>query len=73
MMYFIELLAKKIFGVKKQIDSDERTFNYEQSEDKIKDCEEHVFMPIDSSGEVLSCINCGLVVHKEDLSKTNPF
>ena len=34
---------------------------------------EHVFMPIDSTGEVLSCRNCGLVVKREDLKDINFF
>ena len=34
---------------------------------------EHVFMPIDSTGEVLSCRNCGLVVKRTDLKDINFF
>lgn len=36
------------------------------------DCE-HVFLPIDSSGEVLACSKCGLVVNKKDMKKKNIF
>ena len=70
-MYFIEFLAKKIFGIKKKENIDAQSFG--ETDLEIENCEEHVFMPIDSTGEVLSCINCGLVVHKKDLPKGNPF
>ena len=39
---------------------------------ELTECE-HVFMPIDSSGETLACINCGLVVQRKDLKKKNIF
>lgn len=70
-MYFIELLVKK-FRKKQQSQSD---FD-PMAEDKpdIEDaCTEHVFMPIDSSGETLACRNCGLVVNKKDLKDINFF
>lgn len=69
-MYFIELLVKKLRKKKK----DENSFNpleQENFEDE-KHCE-HIFMPIDSSGEVLSCRNCGLVVNRKDLKDINFF
>jgi len=34
---------------------------------------EHIFMPIDSTGEVLACSLCGLVVNKKDLKHKNFF
>ena len=34
---------------------------------------EHIFLPIDSSGEVLACSKCGLVVNKKDLKDVNIF
>ena len=70
-MYFIELIAKKIFNKKKE--NMEEIPDFQQQEEGIETCKEHTFLPVDSSGEVLSCINCGLVVHKSDLHKENPF
>lgn len=73
-MYIVEYIVKKLF--KKRFD-DTQMPNYSPKFDEYErvqtDCEEHVFMPIDSTGDVLSCINCGLVVHKNDLHKSNPF
>ena len=42
---------------------------------KLQDVEncEHTFLPIDSTGEVLACIKCGIICHKKDLKKKNPF
>lgn len=34
---------------------------------------EHIFLPIDSSREVLACSKCGLVVNKKDLKDVNIF
>lgn len=69
-MYFIELIVNK-FLKKKQ----EETFNPLSSENEEEDYEncEHIFMPIDSTGEILACSKCGLVVNKKDLKKQNIF
>ena len=37
-----------------------------------EDCE-HVFLPVDSTGEILACSNCGLVVNKKDMKDINIF
>lgn len=68
-MYFIELIIKK-FTKKK----DEPVYNplSDVPKDEYETCE-HNFMPIDSTEEVLSCINCGLVVKKKDLKRKNFF
>lgn len=70
-MYFIELLVKKF---KKK---NAETLDYDpMAEDKPDDddaCSEHVFMPIDSSGETLACRNCGLVVDRKNLKDINFF
>lgn len=34
---------------------------------------EHIFMPIDSTGEILACSLCGLVVNRKDLKYKNFF
>lgn len=38
-----------------------------------EECKEHVFMPLDSTGETLACRNCGLVVNKNELKDINFF
>lgn len=70
-MYFIEIIAKKIFNKKNK--KNEVIPDFEQIDEKFETCKEHTFLPVDSTGEVLSCINCGLIVHKSDLHKENPF
>lgn len=68
-MYFIELLIKKI--KKKQIHKNlYDPLTTEFSDDNR--CE-HIFMPIDSSGEILSCRNCGYIVRRKDLKNINFF
>ena len=70
-MYFIELLVKRF--KKKQ----EQGLDYdplkEEKPDEDDVCREHVFMPIDSSGETLACRNCGLVVDRKNLKDINFF
>ncbi len=56
-MYFIELLVKKF---KKKPEPE----NIEEEEAEEETACEHVFMPIDSTGKVLACRNCGLVIKK---------
>ena len=68
-MYFIELLVKK-FQKKKNNEDSYNPLNEDTLQEE--NCE-HVFMPIDSTGEVLSCRNCGLVVKREDLKDINFF
>lgn len=68
-MYFIELIIKKLKKKKELPDYNP------MPEDVQRDYEscEHNFMPIDSTGETLSCINCGLVVKRCDLKNKNFF
>ena len=68
-MYFIELLVKK-FKKKQEFKEEYNPLDEEMNEEEK--CE-HVFMPIDSTGEVLSCRNCGLVVNRKDLKDINFF
>ncbi len=35
-------------------------------EEEVDECTEHIFMPVDSTGETLACLNCGLVVDKDE-------
>ena len=65
-MYIFELLNRYIN--KKYIKKD----NYdpldidESAKNDDENCE-HVFLPIDSTGEILACSKCGLVIKKKDL------
>lgn len=60
-MYLIELIVKKFF---KRNDGFVKQKTPEEVEEER--CN-HVFMPIDSTGEILACRNCGAVVHKNKL------
>lgn len=68
-MYFIELLVKHFKKNHAQKDG------YNPLETVPGDDEtcEHIFMPIDSTGETLACSLCGMVVSKKDLKKHNIF
>lgn len=69
-MYFIELLVRKFKKEKEQKDGYNPLENDDLEDDE--NCE-HIFMPIDSTGEILSCRNCGLIVNKKDLKDINFF
>lgn len=80
-MYFIELLVKYFqkdrvedlidkFEKEKAIDPLNETF--ETFEDESENCE-HIFMPVDSTGETFACSKCGLVIDKKDYDKRNIF
>lgn len=68
-MYFIELIIKKFTQKKEKPDYDP-LLKDESTRDES--CE-HNFMPIDSTEEILSCINCGMVVKRADLKNKNFF
>lgn len=80
-MYFIELLVKylKKDRVIEILDEHDKNISLNPLEQipqsDIEDdanCE-HLFMPIDSTGETLACSKCGLVVNKKDLRYKNFF
>ena len=60
-MYFIEKILK-IFLRKKKT-----KINYIPAE--IDKCE-HLFLPVDSSGEYLACSKCGKVIKSENNTKS---
>lgn len=66
-MYIIELITKLIKEKRKKPTAP-------QIPDALETCE-HIFLPIDSTGEVLACSKCGFVVKKDDLTfkPRNPF
>lgn len=68
-MYFIELIIKQF---KKKKEAPEFNPLQETEDVDYAQCE-HNFMPVDSTGETLSCINCGMVVKRSDLKKKNFF
>ncbi len=70
-MYFLELICKFI-NKKKDFTSQYSPLVEANEDDTSGQCE-HVFMPIDSTGEVLACSKCGLVVNKKKLKKKNIF
>lgn len=70
-MYLLELITKYIMGKKYKRESSFDPFAQDDIENS-KECE-HVFFPIDSTGEILACSKCGLVVKKDDLKDVNIF
>ena len=70
-MYLFELITKYITGKKYK-----RVQNFDPfAQDDIENFEEcdHVFLPLDSTGEILACSKCGLVVKREELKDVNIF
>lgn len=70
-MYLFELITKYITGKKYK-----RVQNFDPFvQDDIENFEEcdHVFLPVDSTGEILACSKCGLVVKREELKDVNIF
>lgn len=70
-MYLFELITRYIMGKKYRKDSS--FYPFAQDDIENSDNCEHIFLPIDSSGEVLACSKCGLVVNKKDLKDVNIF
>lgn len=79
-MYFIELLVKylkkdRVIEIldehdKKNALNPLEEIPPEKEEDEFCD---HIFMPVDSTGQTLACSKCGLVVNKKDLRYKNFF
>lgn len=68
-MYLIELIVKTFF--KKDKPESYNPLDEEKTTEDYEGCE-HIFMPIDSSGETLACTKCGHVITKKEL-ETKPF
>lgn len=60
-MYLIELILKKWFEKNKKQTSVPFEFQ-EQEEQLYKNCDKHLYMPIDSSCDYLACKNCGHIL-----------
>ncbi len=67
-MYIFELIAQA-FKNKKQPKDEFNPLEPQQDEEYEK-CN-HLFMPLDSSGEYFACKYCGLVVPKNKLRNNN--
>lgn len=68
-MYLIEVIIKKFFS--KNNSDDYNPIDIVDSTNT--DYCEHVFMPIDSTNEILSCAKCGVIVKKSELKRKNFF
>lgn len=68
-MYIIEFIVKKLTQRREK-----PTYN-PLAEDESRDYEscEHIFMPIDSTGEILSCTKCGILSKKSEMKNKNFF
>lgn len=68
-MYFIEFIIKKLTQKKEKPiynpNPNDENWDYESCE--------HVFMPVDSTSETLSCTKCGFLVKRNDLKSKNFF
>ena len=73
-MYIIELIIKKLTR-RKQPQAYNPLDNNPSPDDSEKDYEacEHVFMPIDSTNELLSCTKCGILIKRSELKNKNFF
>jgi len=69
-MYIIELIIKKLTQRREK-----PTYDPMQENPEIEDYEacEHTFMPIDSTGETLSCTKCGFLAKRSELKNKNFF
>lgn len=68
-MYFIELIIKKLTQKKGKLTHNPATYNELQD---FENCE-HIFMPIDSTNEILSCTKCGFMAKRSDIKNKNFF
>ena len=70
-MYLIELVVKLFKPKKKKKDNSFHPFAVDTA-DESENCE-HIFLPVDSSGDTLACSKCGLIAKKEELKDINIF
>ena len=65
-MYLIELIIKKFTQRKEKTTYNPVSGNGIEEIEDYESCE-HVFMPVDSIGEILSCTKCGMLVKRSEL------
>lgn len=70
-MYLLEIITRWIFP-KKKYEFKKQYDPFAQDSLDGNECE-HIFLPVDSTGEILACTKCGLVVNKKDLKDKNIF
>lgn len=68
-MYFIEYIIKKLTQKNKKNNTEPSTRNNDSGPEFC----DHLFMPIDSTNELLSCSKCGFLIKKSDLKNKNFF
>jgi len=69
-MYIIELFLKKWIEKKKK----KPVFEYKEPEENLdEECENHNYMPVDSTKNYLACKNCGHVIKNSFRININPF
>jgi len=72
-MYLIELIIKKLIQKKDQSDYNPiENYGEKNVINEYENCE-HVFMPLDSTNELLSCTKCGILVKRSELKNKNFF
>lgn len=64
-MYIFELILRYIQGKKHKAHLHTPQPQNDEVTTQIEDCE-HFFMPVDSTGEILACKYCGLIINKND-------
>lgn len=69
-MYILELIIKKFSQKKEKPAYNPLATN--EAKESYEVCE-HIFMPIDSTNEMLSCTKCGLLVKRSELKNKNFF
>ena len=62
-MYFIEILTK--FFEQRKLNKLKSSKTQQVEEDTEETECEHMFVPIDSTGKIFACVNCGLVLDKK--------
>ncbi len=68
-MYFIEFIIKKFMKR-----NEKPVYNLNPNdENQDYECCEHLFMPIDSTAEILSCTKCGTLIRRSELKNKNFF
>lgn len=74
-MYILELIAKILTDKKNKSNTKERQKKLIPPETDYEEKCNHVFLPLDSTGETLACTKCGLVVKNDPLrvKPKNPF
>ena len=66
-MYLFELIVKWI-NPNKKYEPRNLYDPFSNEETSYESCE-HIFLPIDSTGETLACSKCGLLVNKKEIDK----